>query len=258
MTTPVARAAALGSLLIVAAGAGTLGWLPGVARAQEALILAGPGATLYREHCASCHDEGPNQQASRAPLRPSLAALSREAIVAALSPGGTMAPMATGMTAVERAAVAAFLSKTTAAVVDPTPAGAPRRPRRCRRRPRCRSGTAGATTRPTRASSRRRRPGLTAQSVPKLTLKWAFGLPGVIVVSAQPTVFGGRVIVGSESGIVYALDAATGCVRWQFKAGAGVRSAAVVGRLAGDGPARYAAYFGDLRATVYAVDLRHR
>ncbi len=255
MATPVARAAALGSLLIVATGAATLGWPPSVAGAQEALLLGGPGPTLYRERCASCHDEGPNQQASRAPLRPTLAALSREAIVAALSPGGTMAPMATAMTAVERAAVAAFLSKTTAAVVDPdagrctTPAP-----------PLSEAATLpqwnGWGNDPTNSRFQSAAAaGLTAQSVPRLTLKWAFGLPGAMVVSAQPTVFGGRVIVGSESGVVYALDAATGCVRWQFKAGAGVRSAAVVGRLAGDGPARYAAYFGDLRATVYAVDL---
>ena len=166
-----------------------------------------------------------------------------------------MAPMATGMTAVERAAVAAFLSKTTAAVVDPdagrctTPAP-----------PLSEAATLpqwnGWGNDPTNSRFQSAAAaGLTAQSVPRLTLKWAFGLPGVMVVSAQPTVFGGRVIVGSESGVVYALDAATGCVRWQFKAGAGVRSAAVVGRLAGDGPARYAAYFGDLRATVYAVDL---
>jgi polyvinyl alcohol dehydrogenase (cytochrome) len=97
--------------------------------------------------------------------------------------------------------------------------------------------------------------GLTAQSVPKLTLKWAFGVPGVTAMSGQPTVFGGRVIVGSESGMVYALDAASGCVRWTFKADAGVRSAVVVGRTGSDASPRYVAYFGDLRANVYGVDL---
>ncbi len=133
-----------------------------------------------------------------------------------------MAPMATGMTAVERAAVAAFLSKTAAAVVDPdagrctTPAP-----------PLSEAATLpqwnGWGNDPTNSRFQSAAAaGLTAQSVPRLTLKWAFGLPGVMVVSAQPTVFGGRVIVGSESGVVYALDAATGCVRWQFKAGAGV------------------------------------
>ncbi len=254
MATPLGRAPAVGPLLILTAAA-ILAWPTGVDGAQEALLLGGPGPTLYRERCASCHDDGPTQQASRAPLRPSLAALSREAIVAALSPGGVMAPMATGMTAIEHGAVAAFLSKIAAVAVDPA---------------------AGRCTTPARPlaeaaalpqwngwgndlTNSRFQPaaaaGLTAQSVPRLTLKWAFGMPGVTAVSAQPTVFGGRVIIGSESGFVYALDAATGCVRWQFKADAGVRSAVVVGRIGGTGPVRYAAYFGDLRAAVYAVDL---
>ena len=100
MATPLGRAPAVGPLLILTAAA-ILAWPTGVDGAQEALLLGGPGPTLYRERCASCHDDGPTQQASRAPLRASLAALSREAIVAALSPGGVMAPMATGMTAIE-------------------------------------------------------------------------------------------------------------------------------------------------------------
>ena len=83
MATPLGRATPVGSLLILTAAA-ILAWPPGVVGAQEALLLGGPGPTLYRERCASCHDEGPNQVASRAPLRASLAALSREAIVAAL------------------------------------------------------------------------------------------------------------------------------------------------------------------------------
>jgi len=67
--------------------------------------------------------------------------------------------------------------------------------------------------------------GLTAASVPRLKLKWAFGFPGDIAADAQPTVAGGRVYVGSQSGNVYALDAASGCVRWFFQAAAPVRAA---------------------------------
>ena len=74
--------------------------------------------------------------------------------------------------------------------------------------------------------------------MPKLTLKWAFGIPGASAVSAQPTVFAGRLFFGSENGIVYALDAATGCTHWQFKAGAGVRSAISVGPIAGHAAGR--------------------
>src|SRR6266496_1942328 len=57
-------------------------------------------------------------------------------------------------------------------------------------------------------------PGLTAADVPKLKLKWAFGLPGETRVVAQPALVGGRLFAGTNSGTVYSLDAATGCIYW--------------------------------------------
>jgi polyvinyl alcohol dehydrogenase (cytochrome) len=89
--------------------------------------------------------------------------------------------------------------------------------------------------------------GLTAAQVPKLKLKWAFGLPGDWGAFAQPAVVGGRVFFGSPMGVVYALDASTGCTYWKFQADAGVRSAVVVGP-------DHLAYFGDFRSNVYAVN----
>jgi polyvinyl alcohol dehydrogenase (cytochrome) len=44
--------------------------------------------------------------------------------------------------------------------------------------------------------------GFTAAQVPRLKLKWAFGFPGDLAADAQPTVVGGRVFVGSQSGNV--------------------------------------------------------
>src|SRR5271155_1399004 len=84
----------------------------------------------------------------------------------------------------------------------------------------------------------------------RLKLKWAFGFPGAVRSVAQPTIFGGRVFVGSQNGKVYSLDAKSGCTYWQFEAGKAVRSAIVVGPR-GDG---WAAYFGDFGANVYAID----
>ena len=91
---------------------------------------------------------------------------------------------------------------------------------------------------------------LSASDLPRLKLKWAFGFSGARRAVTQPTVFGGRVFVGSENGKVYSLDAKTGCTYWAFDAVRGVRSAIVIGRR-GDG---WAAYFGDRAANVYAVD----
>lgn len=95
--------------------------------------------------------------------------------------------------------------------------------------------------------------GLSAADVPRLALKWAFGFPGAASMYGQPTVAGGRVFIGVDTGYVYALDAATGCVHWSFQAETGVRNAISVGRVSGPGT-RSAAYFGDIRANVYAVD----
>jgi len=96
--------------------------------------------------------------------------------------------------------------------------------------------------------------GLTAAQVPKLTLKWAFGFPGVSSASGQPTVAVGRVFVGNTNGMVYSLDAKTGCTHWTFKADGGVRTSIAIARVPIDGTPRTIAMFGDIRANAYAID----
>jgi len=91
---------------------------------------------------------------------------------------------------------------------------------------------------------------LSAEQVPNLKLRWAFGFPGVSRAYAQPTVFAGRVFVGSAGRKVYSLSAATGCTFWEFETDAAVRTAISVGPLG----SRWAAYFGDLSANAYALD----
>ena len=91
---------------------------------------------------------------------------------------------------------------------------------------------------------------LAADDVPRLKLKWAFGYAGAVRPFAQPTIVAGRLFVGSQNGKVYSLDAASGCIFWEFDAGKPVRSAVVIGHQ-GDG---WSAYFGDFGANVHAVD----
>jgi polyvinyl alcohol dehydrogenase (cytochrome) len=97
-------------------------------------------------------------------------------------------------------------------------------------------------------------PGIGADDIPKLHLKWAFGFPNAVSAWGQPTVAGGRVFLGVDTGLVYSVNASTGCLYWSFKAQAGVRSAVTVAPVTLSGARRYAAYFGDLQANVYAVD----
>ena len=100
------------------------------------------------------------------------------------------------------------------------------------------------------------KPGLTAADVPRLKLKWAFGYPDGLSAYGQPTVVAGRVFVGADTGYVYSLNAATGCVYWSYKAKAAVRGAVTVGRVGEGKDARYAVFFGDFQANAYGVDAR--
>jgi polyvinyl alcohol dehydrogenase (cytochrome) len=95
--------------------------------------------------------------------------------------------------------------------------------------------------------------GLSPAAVSRLQLKWAFGLPATSSAYGQPTVMDGRVFVGSDSGYMYSLDAATGCVHWSFQAKAGLRSAPMIAPVK-PGSTQMAAFFGDIRGNVYSVD----
>jgi polyvinyl alcohol dehydrogenase (cytochrome) len=96
--------------------------------------------------------------------------------------------------------------------------------------------------------------GLTAQQVPSLKLKWAFGVPNATEMYSQPTVASGRVFFGSDAAWLYSLDAKTGCIYWSFGADAGIRATPVIAPIVGQGSAQYAVYFTDVLTRVYAVD----
>jgi polyvinyl alcohol dehydrogenase (cytochrome) len=100
---------------------------------------------------------------------------------------------------------------------------------------------------------------LTAADVPRLKLKWAFGIPTGLTNNAQPTVVSGRVFMATDNGYLYSLDAKTGCVYWSFQNGSIVRNSPTVGPVTGQGSAgqngaRWAVFFGDGHANVFAVD----
>ena len=201
------------------------------------------GAVLYKQRCATCHD-GPAQ--ARMPSHSALAERTPEAIYKAMFEGA-MVPQSAGLSAEEGRAIARFVTGKEFAGV-PTKLAAQctntATPVRLQSAGWNGWGNDLANTRfqPT--------PGLAAEDVPGLKLKWAFAFEGDTVRSAQPAVVGGRVFAGSASGAVYSLDAATGCVYWRYDAGAQVRTAVSIG-MAGD---KAVAFFGDIRSTVHAVD----
>ena len=95
-------------------------------------------------------------------------------------------------------------------------------------------------------------PGLPLGDVSRLKVKWAFAYSGVK--AGQPAVIGNRVYVSSESGHVFALNAATGCTYWSFASAVPARTAVSIAPLPHSSAARFAAFFGDENANVYALD----
>jgi len=95
--------------------------------------------------------------------------------------------------------------------------------------------------------------GMTADDVPHLRLKWAFGFPGASSAGTQPVVAGGRLYIATAEGEVYVLDAKTGCVHWTLEVEASIRSAITLERRANG---ELIAYFGDQAANVYALDAK--
>jgi polyvinyl alcohol dehydrogenase (cytochrome) len=208
------------------------------------------GEAVYKQYCAACHDG----TLPRMPSREALRGFTPESVETALS-SLTMRRQGGALSAAARRAVAEY--------VTGRPAGSYRAPLEIiPKSAYCGASAsgdalAGAAWNGWGGDERNSRfqtaaaAGLTASDVPRLKLKWAFGLPGVSASGSQVTVMGSRAFVGSRNGMVYALDTRTGCLAWAFEADAGVRSTPVVGR-AVEGAAML--YFGDALAQVYAVD----
>ena len=191
---------------------------------------ADDGPTLYKQLCATCHDKG----VGRAPTRDVLQAMTPERVLTAME-SGPMLSMAAGRTGVERRDIAEFVTgKKFSAALETTPSPKAM----CRPSPGEFANPLngpmwngwGVNTQNTRTQDRGNA-GLTAADVPKLKVKWAFGFPGELSADSQPSIAGGRVFVGTQSGSVYALSAATGCVYWVFRADAAVRAAVTIARI---------------------------
>jgi len=235
-----AKAAAITACLIAAAG-------------SAAAQLQGQGNTAqtFTESCAVCHG---NKSVARAPEVATLRQMTPESIYAALTTG-SMREQAANLSDDVKRALTVYLAGRQPGIAQVADAKA--MTNRCSSNPPIVLSAAAwngwgvdmANSRYQTGSAA----GLSASQVPQLKLKWAFGFPAATVVYSQPSLVGGRLFVGVDTGYVYSLDAATGCVYWSFAAQSGVRSAISVGAVKSHA-AKYAAYFGDIRGNVYAVN----
>jgi polyvinyl alcohol dehydrogenase (cytochrome) len=199
---------------------------------------------IYKQRCSGCHD----QPDSRIPPRASLEKMPALRILRAMN-SGAMMTVAYPLRREERESVAAYLGR-------PGPEPGPKPEAFCKERaiglkqiPQF--SWSGWSPTPDNArfqSADAAR--LSISQVGKLKLKWAFGLDGDISTYAQPTVVDGSIFMGSAAGMIYALDAATGCIHWTYQAGAPVREALATAPV----DSKHAVLFGDLTGTFYALE----
>jgi polyvinyl alcohol dehydrogenase (cytochrome) len=207
------------------------------------LAAAAPsGEQVYKTRCASCHD----QATARIPAKDALQRLPATRILKTLD-FGLMMSIAYPLKREERVAVANYLGTATAEQNKLANACSGKNPL---------SGSPAGNWNGWSATGDNARyqkaeaAGVSFDQVRNLKLKWAFGFAGDITAFAAPTVFNGTVFTGSAGGIMYALDARTGCTHWQFEANGPVRMAPLV---ASDGK-QTALVFGDQIGWVYSIN----
>jgi polyvinyl alcohol dehydrogenase (cytochrome) len=211
------------------------------------LVEAQDGAALYRARCASCHDS----PEGRVPSFGAIKQMTGEAIYAALT-NGAMKSQASGLSTQEVLSLLVYIAPTGISNAKPAfekscTGNTPLKPDASA------WGDPWGGWSPGVTNSRyqdAKAAGLTAAQVPRLKLKWAFNLGAVTMARGQPAVAGNRVFVGTLAGDMYAIDAASGCVHWAFKATAGMRSGVTVG----DANGVPAVFFGDRSAVMYALN----
>ena len=231
---------------------------PGAAPPQGPRVLnnevASQAGMPYGRYCAQCHGVAapvvPN-----APPMSTLQHMSPDAIYRALT-AGPMVPMTTSMTDTEKRNVSESLSGRRLGVGDIS--ATVMKEHSCSTNPPLKdpaaepswNGWSIATTNTRYAPAKVA--GLSAGQVSRLKLKWVFGVPGASSLYDQPTVVGGRVYFGSDTGQIFSIDASSGCAYWAFQAESGVRGSVTVTSPKPGSP--QLAFFGDIRSNVYALN----
>jgi polyvinyl alcohol dehydrogenase (cytochrome) len=210
-----------------------------------AILAAQDGAAIYKERCASCHDAAEG----RAPKMDALKGMTGEAIYAALTTG-SMKSQAQGLSTPDIFALLGFIAPTGSA--QPAP-GSERSCQGAAMFHPAPDGPAWNGWSTSLTNSRfqdAKAAGLTVSDVPNLKLKWALNLGNVVMTRGQPAVVGGRLFASSQTGVVYALDAKTGCTQWSFRADQALRG----GSRIADTNGVPTLYFADGAATIYALN----
>ena len=200
------------------------------------------GEGVYKTRCALCHDN----ESAHAPSMAALKTMTPQRIINTLD-FGIMMSITSMLSRAEREAVANYL-------------GTPRDEKKISEKAFCkdRAVTISNTPKiawngwsPSLANTRfQSDAGLTLDQLKNLKLKWAFGYEGDVNSFSQPAILDGQLFVGSASGLIHALDAKSGCIKWQYQADGPVRTA----MLTAPNGVRHALLFGDQTGLFYSVE----
>jgi len=201
------------------------------------------GLLIYKRSCDSCHGVSGN---SRIPKLSSLRKMSAEFVLHSLE-NGVMKPQGANLTPMQKRVVAEYVSGKTLQVVSRETAGKCSLPDDVVPSFSWNGWGAGAANTRFQSQEFGR---LAAADVPKLKLRWAFAFPQQSMMAAQPAVIGNHLYIGSADGVIYALNANTGCIYWQSQTEAGIRATPTVVAAKG----QTMALFADLAANIYVFD----
>jgi polyvinyl alcohol dehydrogenase (cytochrome) len=211
-----------------------------------------PGAEIYRQSCAACHD---SPEETRAPPFAALQQLDTRSLMGALRPGGSMEAQGKTLTRPQLFELVDFLANSgpqstewlTSMMCDEDDRAVDLEQAK------------GMTTFGVDITGHRwltaERAGLTSTDLTNLELAWAIGFPKTNQLRTSPVIIGDTMFYApAPTGNMLAFDigAKTPCVKWAFDVGTGVRSSPSYGKIGG----RDALVFSDRRGTVHAVDAK--
>ncbi|MDH4041153.1 MAG: PQQ-binding-like beta-propeller repeat protein [Gammaproteobacteria bacterium] len=208
------------------------------------------GAALFEANCLKCH----GGKVAKAPPMSLLQIMSASSVLRAME-HGIMQEQAAALNGDQRRLVAEYLTGQklgAGSAAPPAPACSPELAAFDFNKPPSTRGWGFSQDNKRYLSPETA--GLTKADLPGLELKWAFAFPDAIRARSQPAFGGGALYVGSQNGTVYALEAKTGCIRWQFSTIAEVRTAIVLAPWKAGQRGSPMLYFGDLVGNVYALD----
>ena len=234
--------------LLTLASCLTLGITPAAAQTPDDDAAHSAGASDYALLCAGCHEGA----LLEAPQRSALALFSPARIVESLE-SGIMATQGMPLTRAKKRDVAFFLTgkrvDETASQVMTFACDSPLSNGTALDQPPLWNGW-GAGINNSRHQFNETL--LTPDNVSELSLDWAFAFPEATRSRSQPLVTPQAVFIGSQEGVVYALDSANGCPIWTYDAEAEVRSAVILDLDEQGKPETL--LFGDFGANAHAVD----